>query len=261
MTDVVWVVYLTLLGAALGSFLNVCIYRWPAGLSVLRPRSRCPACESPIRWYENIPVLSWLALRGRCRSCGEPIALQYPLVELLVALVWLAMSLWHGPGVEAVRGAVFLTVLLGIAVIDARHRIIPDQLSLGGAVVGLVLAAWPGGVGIGWAALGAGAAFVFMWAVKLGGEALFRKPALGVGDIHMMAMAGAFLGLGGALLTIMLGSVLGLVIGVPLAMRKGELEAMGTYLPLGTFLAMAGAIAYVWGDPIIDWYLRFAMGL
>lgn len=98
-----------------------------------------------------------------------------------------------------------------------------------------------------------------MWGVKLGGEAVFRKPALGVGDIHMMAMVGAFVGLGGALLTIFLGSLLGLVIGVPVTAIRGKLEAMATYLPLGTFLAMGGAIAYVWGGPIIQWYLGYAM--
>ena len=259
MTDTVFTIYLAVVGAALGSFLNVCIYRWPAGLSVVRPRSRCPGCEKVISWYDNIPVLSWLVLRGRCRSCGERISVQYPLVELSVAVVWLGMALWLGPGLEAVRGAIFLTLLLGIAIIDARHRIIPDQLSLGGAIVGVGMAAWPEGVPLTTALIGAAVAYALMWLVKLGGEALFRKPALGVGDIHMMAMVGAFVGLGGALLTIFLGSLLGLVIGVPVTALSGKLEAMGTYLPLGTFLAMGGAVAYLWGDPIIQWYFGYAM--
>jgi leader peptidase (prepilin peptidase)/N-methyltransferase len=257
MTTGLGVVYLGLLGAALGSFLNVVVYRWPAGLSVLRPRSRCPSCETPIRWYDNIPVLSWVALRGRCRRCGQGIPVQYPLVELAVAGIWTGLALWHGPGLEAVRGAVFLTLLLGIAIIDARHRIIPDQLSLGGALVGLLLAAWPGGFGPAAAAAGAAVGFVLMWAVKLGGDAAFRKPSLGVGDIHMMAMIGAFTGVWGTLLTVLLGSVLGLAIGVPLAALKGELESRGTYLPLGTFLAMGAAVVYLWGDAIIQWYLGF----
>ena len=259
MTDTIWIIYLTGVGAALGSFLNVCIYRWPAGESVIRPRSRCPGCGSGVAWYDNIPILSWILLRGRCRSCGAGISIQYPIIELTVALVWLGMALWQGPGLESVRGALFLTLLLGIAIIDARHRIIPDQLSLGGAVAGLLLAAWPDGFSLTSAAVGGAVAYALMWLVKLGGEALFRKPALGTGDIHMMAMIGAFVGIGGALLTIMLGSIVGLAIGVPLAWFQGKLEARGTYLPLGTFLAMGAAVAYVWGGPIIDWYLGYAM--
>lgn len=260
MTDTLFIIYLTGIGAALGSFLNVCVYRWPAGESVIRPRSRCPGCGEGIAWYDNVPVLSWLLLRGRCRRCGTGISFQYPLVELTVALIWLGMALWEGPGIEAVRGAILLTLLLGIAIIDARHRIIPDQLSLGGAAAGLLLAAWPEGFPLATALAGAVAGYIFMWAVKLGGEALLRKPALGVGDIHMMAMIGAFLGIGGALLTIFLGSVLGLAIGVPIAWMKGKLEAMGTYLPLGTFLAMGAVVAYLWGTPIIAWYLGYALG-
>lgn len=258
MTKGIFTLYLTLVGGAVGSFLNVCIYRWPAGESVIRPRSRCPGCATPIAWYDNVPILSWIVLRGRCRSCGTGISIQYPIIELAVALAWLGMALWRGPGLEAVRGALMITVLLGIAMIDARHRIIPDQLSLGGALVGLGLAAWPGGFPFLNALLGAAGAYAFMWLVKLGGEALFRKPALGLGDIHMMAMVGAFVGIGGAFLTIFAGSLLGLLIGVPLAWRKGELEALGTYLPLGTFLALGGTVAYLWGGQILAWYLGYA---
>jgi leader peptidase (prepilin peptidase) / N-methyltransferase len=258
-TDTLFTIYLTAVGAALGSFLNVAILRWPAEQSVIRPRSRCPGCGKAIAWYDNIPILSWLILRGRCRACAQPISIQYPLVELTVALVWLGMALWLGPGLEAVRGALFFTVLLGIAIIDALHRIIPDQLSLGGAVMGLVLAAWSDGFPFAAALTGGVVAYALMWLVKVGAEALFRKPALGVGDIHMMAMIGAFVGVAGALLTVLLGSVLGLAIGVPLAWARGKLEAMGTYLPLGTFLALGAAVTYLWGDALIDWYLRLVL--
>lgn len=259
MTDTLFTIYLAVVGAALGSFLNVAILRWPAEQSVIRPRSRCPGCGKAIAWYDNIPILSWLILRGRCRACAQPISIQYPLVELTVALVWLGMALWLEPGLEAVRGALFFTVLLGIAIIDARHRIIPDQLSLGGAVVGLVLAAWSDGFPFAAALVGGVVAYALMWLVKVGAEALFRKPALGVGDIHMMAMIGSFVGVAGALLTVLLGSALGLAIGVPLAWSRGKLEAMGTYLPLGTFLALGAAVTYLWGDALIDWYLRLVL--
>lgn len=260
MTDTLFVVYLALVGAALGSFLNVCLYRWPEGQSVVRPRSRCPSCSTQIAWYDNIPVMSWLLLRGKCRTCGAKISVQYPAVELAVALIWLGAALWLGPGLEAVRGAIFVTILLGIAIIDGRHRIIPDQFSLGGTAIGLAIAAWRGGFPFTTALIGAAVAYGFMWAIKLGGEAVLRKPALGVGDIHMMAMIGAFLGVSGALLTIFLGSALGLLIGVPLAWFKGKLEAMGTYLPLGTFLAMGATVAYLWGEPLIRWYMSYAFG-
>ena len=258
MTQTLFTVYLTLVGAALGSFLNVCIHRWPAGESVIRPRSRCPGCGTPIAWYDNVPILSWLMLRGQCRHCGERISIRYPAVELAVALIWLGMALWQGPEPEAVRGAIFLTLLLGIAVIDGEHQIIPDQLSLGGAVLGLAFAAWPGGFDLLTAVIGAGVGYAAMWGIKLAGEWLLRKPALGVGDIHMMAMIGAFLGVGGAFLTVFLGSALGLVIGVPLAWIQGKLEAMGTYLPLGTFLAMGATVAYLWGEPLLRWYFSYA---
>lgn len=259
MTNTLFTVYLALVGAAIGSFLNVCLYRWPEGESVIRPRSRCPGCATPIPWYDNVPVLSWLVLRGRCRTCGEKISIQYPAVELTVALIWLGTALWLGPGLEAVRGAIFLTLLLGIAIIDGKHQIIPDQFSLGGAALGLALAAWPGGFPFSTAAIGGVTGYGFMWTVKLGGEALLKKPALGVGDIHMMAMIGVFLGMGGAFLTVFLGSALGLLIGVPLAWLQGKLEAMGTYLPLGTFLAMGATVAYLWGEPLIRWYMSYAL--
>ena len=258
MTDTLLIAYLTLVGGALGSFLNVCIYRWPAGESVIRPRSRCPGCGTPIPWYDNIPVLSWLILRGRCRRCGEKISIQYPAVELATALIWLGTALWLGPGLAAVRGALFLSILLGIAIIDGKHQIIPDQFSLGGTALGLGIAAWPDGFPLQTAVIGAGVAYALMWGVKWAAEAVLKKPALGVGDIHMMAMIGAFLGLSGALLTVFLGSALGLLIGVPVAWFRGKLEALGTYLPLGTFLAMGAAVAYLWGEPLLSWYLGYA---
>jgi len=248
--------YAGALGAVLGSFLNVCVYRWPLGQSVIRPRSRCPGCGSPIAWYDNIPLLSWLFLRGRCRHCHERISVQYPLLELATALLWIAAAIRFGASLEALRMAVFLTLLLGIAITDARHMVIPDQLSLGGTAIGIALSFAPGGISAPGAFMGALVGYAFFWLVKIGAEKAFRKPALGVGDIHMMAMVGAFVGVPGALLTVLFGSVLGLFIGVPLTWWRGRLTLMGTYLPLGTFLALGAAITYTWGDALIGWYLR-----
>ena len=249
--------YTALVGATIGSFLNVCIYRWPAEQSVIRPRSRCPGCGNGIAWYDNIPILSWILLRGKCRHCATPISVQYPIIEAAVALIFVAAVALHGVSVEAVRAAAFLTILLGIAMTDAREMVIPDQFSLGGMVIGLLLAAIPGGFPLLRAVLGAATGFILLWAVKLVAEKAFKKPALGVGDIHMMALVGAFLGVSGTLLTILLGSLLGLVVGIPLTYARGGLTVLGTYLPLGTFLALGAAVAHVWGDAIIAMYLAW----
>lgn len=261
MPDALIWTFAALAGAAVGSFLNVCIYRWPAGESVVTPRSRCPSCGTAIAWYDNIPVASWIVLGGRCRSCRAGISLQYPLIELATALLWLAAAVRFGVSLEALRSATFLTLLLGIAMTDAKEMVIPDQFSIGGAALGIAFAAVPGGFPLTRAILGAVVACGLMWLVSWGGEKVFRKPALGLGDVFMMAMVGAFVGLGGALVTVLLGSVLGLLIGVPVLMRRGEAKVFGAYLPLGTFLAMGAAIAHGWGDALIGWYVSFAFGV
>jgi len=258
--QVVWILA-TGIGAIVGSFLNVCIVRWPAGESVVRPRSRCPACAAPIAGYDNIPVLSWLLLRGACRHCRAPISVQYPIIELATALIWLAAAIRFGSSIQALHSATFLTLVLGIALTDAREMVIPDQFSLGGTVLGLALAAATGGPALLRALIGAVSSYALLWLVKLVAERAFRKPALGVGDIHMMAMVGAYLGTSGALLTLLLGALLGLLIGLPLLWTRDRLKPMGSYLPLGTFLALGAAIAHGWGDRIIGWYLSVFLGL
>ncbi len=239
-----------LLGAAAGSFLNVCVTRMPAGESVLYPRSRCPACRETIRWRDNLPVLSWILLRGRCRDCGGRISWRYPAIELATALAWGGMVWTYGTSGAALAGAALFTLLLGIAVIDARHYVIPDALSLGGCAAGLVLSLFPGpispGAAITGAVLGFGLLCVFGWL----GEKAFRKPALGGGDMKMMAMVGAFLGPGGALLTIFLGAVAGSLVFGPVSLRTGK------PVPFGTFLALGAVVSFLFGDTLFDWYVR-----
>ena len=138
--------YAGLIGAAVGSFLNVCIFRLPEGKSVVRPASRCPGCETPIRHRDNIPVLGWLLLRGRCRTCGVRISVQYPFVEFVTALLWIAAVARYGLSWQALSTAIFFSLLLGISLTDARTYIIPDEFSLGGLVLGLLLAFAPGGI-------------------------------------------------------------------------------------------------------------------
>src|SRR5690606_28822680 len=181
MTTTLLLIYAGVIGAAVGSFLNVCIYRWTAEQSVIRPRSRCPGCERQIAWYDNIPIVSWILLRGRCRHCGTRISAQYPVIEAATALIWIGSVAAHGPSLEALRAALFLTLLLGIAMTDAREMVIPDQFSLGGTAIGLLLAAVPGGFPFPRALLGALTGYLLLWAVKLGAEKALGKPALGVG--------------------------------------------------------------------------------
>lgn len=245
-----------LFGAIIGSFLNVCILRLPAELSVVRPGSRCPKCGHVLRWHDNIPIVSWLMLGGKCRGCRAPISIQYPLVEFAVALLWAGFTWQLGPSLELFRGATFFTLLLGIAMTDAREYIIPDEFSLGGLAVGLLLAL-PGGFRpVGDALLGAAAGFALLYVVAVGGKALFKEEAMGGGDIKMMAMVGAFTGWTGVLLTIFLGSLLGTMIFVPLALiGKKKL------VPFGVFLALGAAVTYLWGAAVIAWYQSYLVGL
>ena len=242
-----------LLGAILGSFLNVCIVRLPANQSVVRPRSRCPRCERPIAWYDNIPIVSWLVLRGRCRDCDEPISVLYPAVELLTALIWAGMAWRHPWELEAVRGAIFFTLLLGIALTDAREYIIPDEFTWGGLVLGIVLSL-PGGMGIGpiQALIGAVVGFGLLWLVGFVGTLALKEEAMGGGDIKMMAMVGAFVGWPGVLLTIFLGALLGTMIFLPLTLLGRKKQ-----VPFGVFLSIGGAAAWLVGPAIITWYRHY----
>lgn len=236
----------------LGSFLNVCSTRWPEDLSVVSPRSRCPGCGGAIAWHDNIPVLSWILLRGRCRACAERISIQYPVVELAIGLTWAGMIMLHGLEWEALRGAVLLTLLLGIAVSDARYYIIPDQFSIGGAVIGFGLTFLPGGITWAEGLAGAALGFFLLWFVAWAGEKVFRKEAMGGGDIKMMALIGVFLGVPGVLLSLFLGSLLGAVIFGPITMKTGKL------VPFGIFLAVGAAATYLFGDALIGWYMDWA---
>lgn len=250
--DWVKVVYAGIIGAVVGSFLNVCILRWGAEpkQSVVRPRSRCPRCGRGLAWYDNIPVLSWLWLRARCRGCGEPISVQYPLIELAAAGIWGYMAWRSGLTLEALRGAMFGTILLGIAMTDAREYIIPDEFTWGGLVIGLILSLLVGGLsGLGMALLGAAVGFAVLWLVGIAGTWLFKEEAMGGGDIKMMAMVGAFVGWQGVLLTIFLGAFIGSLIFLPLLLAGHK-----KLVPFGIFLSIGAATTYVLGPTLVSWY-------
>ncbi len=240
-----------LFGALFGSFLNVCIVRLPLDQSIVYPSSRCPRCGAGIAWFDNVPILSWLVLRGRCRRCGEPISIQYPLVEAAVALLWAAAAWHYGPTLTALAAAVFGTILLGIAVTDARHYLIPNEYTWGGLVIGLALAFRGGVPGVLQALMGAALGFGLLWFIAWAGERAFKKEAMGGGDIKMMTMVGAFVGWKGVLLTLFGGALLGTIVFVPLSLRKRRL------VPFGVFLAAAAAVTFVFGEAIVRWYEGF----
>jgi leader peptidase (prepilin peptidase)/N-methyltransferase len=264
-------------GACIGSFLNVCITRWPHDLSVISPRSRCPRCERPITAIDNIPIVSWLVLRGKCRGCRLPISPLYPTIELITALGWVAAVLAFGPTFTALRVAVLGTILLGIAVTDARHYLIPDGFTVFGlvwvfvtALIGTMLNqpspfADPYDSLIG-ACAGAGAIAIAGWL----GEVALKREAMGFGDVTLMAVIGAAVGPGRALLVVFVGAVIGVVafLGVvyPLSrvrrahsapqfdLALGDAPAELPHVPFGVFLAPAALATLLWGYELIGWY-------
>ena len=241
-----------LFGAVIGSFLNVCIVRLPADQSVVSPPSRCPRCGKPVEWRDNIPILSWILLGGKCRGCREPISILYPLVELGTAVLWGVMAWRFGLSLEALKGALFGTLLLGIALTDAREYIIPNEFTYGGLTIGLILSAAGGLSAVLAALVGAAVGFGILWLVGVAGRWAFKEEAMGGGDIKMMAMVGSFVGWQGVLLTIFLGALAGTAIFLPLTLiGKKKL------VPFGVFLAIGAAVTFVIGPAIIDWYRRY----
>ncbi len=248
-----------LLGLCFGSFLNVCIVRLPheepKARSLVSPPSTCPKCGKLIAWHDNIPVFSWLFLKGKCRHCRNPISVQYPIIEAAVALIWIAAVLWYGATLDAVTAGVLGTVLLGIAVIDARHQVIPDELNFGGLALGLALSLRGGAAGFLHSVLGAAVGLSVLWAVRIAGAWVFKEEAMGMGDVYMMAMVGSFVGWKNVLLTVFAGALFGTAIYLPLLLSRRR-----RIVPFGVYLAMGAAVTFVAGDAIIQWYLQFLRG-
>jgi leader peptidase (prepilin peptidase)/N-methyltransferase len=238
------------LGAVIGSFLNVCIHRLPRGESVVHPRSKCPKCGRMLRWYENVPILSWMVLRARCAGCGEPISPMYPLVEAATAITYAAAMYTFGVTPLLPVRLLFASAMIVLAVTDLNERILPNTITYPGVVAGLLFSLFlpPGIVSalIG-VVLGGGVPFLI-------GEIYYRVrriEGLGMGDVKMLAMIGAFLGWQLALFTLFLASLLGVAVGVPLTRIKGDRFYQ---IPLGTFLAIGALVAVFVGDPIVAWY-------
>lgn len=251
-TNAYGILFALALGLCLGSFLNVVIHRLPRGESIVRPRSHCPRCARTISARDNVPVVSYLLLRGRCRHCRAPISPRYVAVEVAGGICVLTAVLVSAGPVEAAVRAAFLLAMLTVTVIDLDHRIIPDPISLPGAALGILLAPT---VGVGRAdallglVTGAGALFGVASLYRLArGEA-----GMGMGDVKLAGMMGAFLGWKGVVLALILGSFAGAALGIALmALRRANPK---TALPYGTFLAPAAAVVILWGGRILDWYL------
>ena len=245
---------LGLLGLVVGSFLNVCIYRLPRRESINWPGSHCTTCTRPLSWYENVPIVSWLALRGRCRTCGEPVSVMYPLVELITGVLFVAGYWIYGwTPMLAVRLA-FAGAMVVLFAIDLRHHLLPNVITLPGIVVGLLLSIF---LPPGWQAslIGLIAGGGILFAIAEGYYRLRGIEGLGMGDVKMLAMIGAFLGWKLMLVTLILASFAGSVIGVGIiALGRGGMKAA---LPFGTFLAVGALAAAVVGDPLVEWYTGF----
>jgi leader peptidase (prepilin peptidase)/N-methyltransferase len=241
-----------LFGAVIGSFLNVCIYRLPRAESIAWPASRCPSCRQTIAFYDNIPIASYLALQGRCRSCRAPVSLQYPFVEASNALGYVMVWWIFGFTAAACVYAALLSALIVVTGTDLSHRMIPDAVTLPGILIGLLCATLILPVGIVNSLLGILAGGGSLWFLAWVSPYIFGKEGMGGGDIKLMAMVGAFIGWQPALLAIMIGSLLGSIVG-------GGLMAAGTirreqYIPFGPFLAVGSIVALLFHQPLIEWY-------
>jgi leader peptidase (prepilin peptidase) / N-methyltransferase len=265
-------------GASVGSFLNVCIHRIPEDRSVVSPGSQCPRCETPIAWYDNVPVLSWLLLGGRCRHCAAPIAVRYPLVEVLGGLLAVA-ALWRlGPTPMGVVAFAFTAALLLITFIDFDHFFIPDEVSLPGIAIGLGVSLLPGGIGLPDAVVGAALGGGLLWLVAWGYERSTGVEGMGFGDVKLLAMIGAFLGWQALPVVLLVASITGSLAGV-LAIfgRRGRAglrrvrrtlgpratvpfirrRARTTAIPFGPFLALGALVALYAPHTLLPWELTF----
>lgn len=297
MIRILGTIFAGLLGLAFGSFLNVCLSRWPEGESIVHPRSHCRNCDHTLAWWENIPLLSWFFLWGRCRGCHTAISWRYPLVELAVGVLW-ATNAWRlfdtlGEGVtvpsffihdalaQSIGGMIFFWILVALAALDAEHQWLPDLLTLPGTALGFAFACFtpllrnlvpmePHKFSIGleielqiphelFGILAAALLILLIrWLYKL----IRHREGIGLGDAKLMALLAAWLGFPGALLAFFIGVLLGALAGVVVLIRRPpQTDSAGwsaTKLPLGTFLCIGGIVSALWGQPIIAIYIRWA---
>ncbi len=257
MKDPILLALVFILGITIGSFLNVLIYRLPRKLSLIRPSSKCPRCDSKIRFYDNIPIFSFLFLRGKCRACGGRIPFRYPMVEILAGLLSVAALYHFGITLGGLEALFLSLIFIAIFFIDLEFTVIPDVFTLPGVIIGFGLSFFPGGF-VNWSQsligllVGGGSFFL----VGMLGEFLFKKEALGFGDVKFAAMLGAFLGWQNLILVLILASFLGSVVGIAMIYFSGK-KGKSSYIPFGPFLVAGALIAVYFGNIIIKAYLDF----
>lgn len=254
-------------GSVWGSFLNVCIYRLPQGKSIIFPRSHCPHCRKTLLWYDNIPFVSYILLRGRCRHCHQVISFRYFVVEFLTALLFLSILLKFGLSRELFIYLVFISSLVIATFTDFDHRIIPDVVTYPALVLGLILStAYPSlqrsiyqwskvcttsGEGFLASLIGALSGGIFLYSIGILGKKTFKKEAMGGGDVKLLAMIGAFLGWQLVALTIFISALSGSIAGIIIKLKREE-----SYIPYGPYLALGAVISLLWGRELINWYLH-----
>jgi len=247
-------VWLAAFGLIIGSFLNVCIGRLPRGESVVSPPSRCPNCHSGIQWYDNIPVISYLVLGGRCRSCRTPISARYPATEALTAVAFVVQGVWfHADPIVLASRIVFTAILIVLFGTDLETQRLPNVITYPGIVVGLAFSFWvpPGFVAC---AIGALSGAAVLWLIRFVWKRATGVDGMGLGDVKMLAMIGAFLGWRQIGVVLFLSSLAGAIVGIALAGFRNK--SLQTRLPFGTFLAAAAFVASLVGEPLVRWYLN-----
>ncbi|HEV3198486.1 MAG TPA: prepilin peptidase [Bryobacteraceae bacterium] len=261
-----------LFGLLIGSFLNVCVHRWPRGRSVVKPRSHCVRCRKPIAWYDNIPVVSYLLLRGRCRHCGRHISIRYPVVELITGLLFFFFVWTLGPTAAAIKMCVFSAIALALTFCDLEKRLLPDELTLGGALIGIVFSAFvrvpdlfveeilkiSTGASGRWlwmlvSVCGGLLPAMILWGAGWLYEKVRHREGLGFGDVKLVAMVGTFLGMQNALLMLIVGSLAGSILGYGYIKATGK-DAATYPLPFGTFLGAAALAVAAAGQKVLGWY-------
>jgi len=249
------IILIFILGLIVGSFCNVCIYRIPRKESIIYPASHCPSCHTTISAKDNIPLLSYILLKGRCRNCGSKISIQYPIVELLTGLIYLIIYLIYCLSIQSLIYIILSSALIIIAFIDLNEQIVPDVISLPGIGVGLILSFFVPYISFINSALGVLVGGGIILIIGLAGSVIFKKEAMGGGDVKLTAMIGAFLGWRYIIISLFLGFFLGALAGIFLVLSK--IKSKEDMVPFGPFIVFGSLITLLYGDKIISWYLGF----
>ena len=256
--DTMVAVFSFVLGTIFGSFLNVCIVRMPEEKSIIRPPSHCVSCKRPIAWHDNIPLVSFIILRGRCRYCNAKISIRYFIVEVFTGIVFLGFYLYFGLQWILIPYLIFICGLIIATFVDIKHRIIPDEISIGGIVIGIVLSAAIPSLhdtssilfSVGRSLLGVVVGGGSIYIMGMIGDFVFKKETMGGGDVKLLGMIGAFLGWQAAILTFFIAPVFGAIVGIVVKIRTKE-----SLIPYGPFLALGAVISLFWSRQIIDFIL------